>query len=107
MPLPLSLIPERFTLSHLAVRLLLRCAIAINSGSPDGLNKKCSGGDLSVYGRLRLRWMLSLQFMKNIAASLSCIDELYCMFLGLTRRFSPYLNEFNPGLPGNAAYLQC
>jgi hypothetical protein len=52
----------------------------INSGSPDGFNKKCSGGDLSVYGRLRLRWMLSLQFMQNIAASLSCMAELYCMF---------------------------
>jgi hypothetical protein len=57
------------------------------SGSPDGLNKKCSGGDLSVYGRLRLRWMLSLQFMQNIAASLSCIEALYYMFLELASKF--------------------
>jgi hypothetical protein len=58
---------------------LLRSIAALQTAS----TKKCSGGDLSVYGRLRLRWMLSLQFMQNIAASLSCMNKLYCMFLGL------------------------
>jgi hypothetical protein len=43
--------------------------------------------------------MLSLQFMQNIAASLSCIAELYCMFLGLASVFIRETTQINQRKP--------
>ena len=61
-PLPLSSVPERFTRSHYGYAFAPSVRPLAKAALQTALTKIGSFDDLSVYGRLRLRWMCNAKY---------------------------------------------